>query len=70
MEEFVNIVEYYDKNGVCRKRTANGVDLPADTEPSVVFLMQDCAWAIQKTRMTREDVKNRYPLMEKLLCTS
>jgi len=38
-EEMVNITEYYNEKGVCVKRTANGVDLPTDTEPSVKILL-------------------------------
>ncbi len=59
-EERVNITEYYDKNGVCVKRTANGIDLPADTEPSVQFFMQDVVYVNQKMYMTKEEFKNRF----------
>jgi hypothetical protein len=59
-EEYVTITEYYTKDGICRKRTANGVDLPADTEPSVQFLIQDIKWVEQKMWLTKEEFKNRF----------
>jgi hypothetical protein len=59
-EERVNITEYYDKDGICRKRTANGIDLPPDTEPSI-FIMQDIAWVEEKRYMTKQEFKNKFP---------
>jgi hypothetical protein len=58
--EKINIVEYFNKEGVCIKRTTNGIDLPADTEPSV-FFMEDVKWAEQRTTMTKEEFNNRFP---------
>lgn len=62
--EQVQITEYYDKNGICVKRTANGIDLPADTEPSVQFLMQEVASVTQKSYMSKEEFNNRFSTPE------
>lgn len=60
--ENVTIIEYYDKDGICRKRTANGIDLLSDTEPSVKFIMQDIAWVEQKRTMPIQEFDERYSL--------
>ncbi len=62
-KELVNIIEYYDEKGICRKRTANGIDLPADTEPSMAYFTQDIAWVEEKLWMTQEEFKHRFPLL-------
>lgn len=59
MEEKVEITEYFDKNGVCIKRVANGVELSADTEPSV-FFMEDVKCAYQKFYMTPKEAQERF----------
>ena len=59
-EDLVTITEYFNKDGVCIKRTANGVDLPSDTEPSVKFFMQDVENVSQKMWITKQEFKNRF----------
>ena len=64
-KEFIELIEYYDKNGICTERTANGIDLPPDTEPSIVILKDDVNWAKvnrvkQKTLITMEEFEKRF----------
>lgn len=54
----VEITETYNKDGVCVKRTANGVELEPDTQPSVVFLNKDFIEITRKTLMTEEEFKH------------
>lgn len=55
----LELYEEYNQDGVCVKRTVNGIALSADIEPSVQIL-KECAWLTQKKFMTREEVKNIY----------
>lgn len=60
MNQKIEIVEEYNQEGVCVRRTANGIELPADTEPSAVIFM-DVSSLTQKFYMTPEEAKHRFP---------
>ena len=59
MESPLELYEEYNQAGVCVKRTINGIDLPADTEPSVQ-IFKECTSLTQKKYMTKEEVKHIY----------
>lgn len=50
---FIEIEETYNKQGVCVKRTANGIEIKNDTEPSVCFVQPSAT-----THMTIEEFHN------------
>ncbi len=58
-EGYVEITEYYDKQGICRKRTVNGMEIPPDEEPSI-FLMQDIAWVEEKKYLTKKTAEKLF----------
>ncbi len=60
MNDYLQIVEEYNKDGICIKRTINGYKLPADKEPSIQ-IWKNCSSITQKFYMSKEDVKNKYP---------
>lgn len=60
MQREITIEETYNDKGVCIKRTANGKELPADTEPSVVFLDKDFVTVSRRIFMTQEEFNNIY----------
>jgi len=59
MKEKLEMFEEYNKDGVCIKRTINGHELPADTEPSIQ-IFNGCSSITQKFYMTPEEAKERF----------
>ena len=55
----LELYEEYNQDGVCIRRTINGIDLPADTEPSIQILV-NCTALTQKKYMTKEEVRHIY----------
>lgn len=55
----LEMTEEYNEKGICVKRSINGHELPADTEPSVVIL-KNLTSVNQKMLLTKEEVKNIY----------
>jgi hypothetical protein len=48
------LYEKYSSDGVCIERKINGVDLPTDTEPSIV-LLQDHEWVATKRYISEQE---------------
>lgn len=59
MRNTLEMVEEYNPEGVCIKRTINGYELPPDTEPSVV-IFKELSSVTQKFYMTPEEAKHRF----------
>ena len=57
--ELVELVEKYNPQGVCIRRTINGYDLPADKEPSIVII-KNVSSITKKFFMTKKEAENRY----------
>lgn len=57
--EMVELFEEYNEKGVCVKRTINGIEIPADTEPSIEILM-NCRSITHKRFMTPKEAKELY----------
>lgn len=64
--ETVELIEEYDSNGVCVKRSINGHELPADTEPSIQ-IFKNVSSVTQKFYLTKEEVKQRWGDLSKLV---
>lgn len=60
MKEVLEMIEEYNKDGICIKRTVNGFELPADTEPSVQ-IFKNLHSVSQEFYMTKEEFNNKYP---------
>lgn len=59
-DDKVIIEEVYNQQGICIKRTANGKELPADTEPSIVILDAEVFnWYKQIKILTKVEAKER-----------
>jgi len=58
-QETLEMIEEYNSNGVCVKRTINGFDLPPDKEPSVV-IFRNLKSITQKFYMTKEEARQRF----------
>jgi hypothetical protein len=57
--EKLEMIEEYNKDGICVKRTINGYDLQSDTEPSIQ-IFKACSSISRKFFLTPEEVKERY----------
>lgn len=58
----LELLEEYNLKGVCIKRTINGVDLPADKDPSIA-IFKNVSSITQKFYLTPEEAKNRYGII-------
>ena len=59
MKDALEMIEEYNPEGVCIKRTINGYDLPPDTEPSIA-IFKNLSSVTQKFYMTPEEAKHRF----------
>lgn len=57
----LEMIEEYNKDGVCVKRTINGYELPADTEPSIQIFNR-CSSIAQKFYMTPKEAQEKFNL--------
>jgi len=55
----LEMLEEYNPQGVCIKRSINGYSLPADKTPSVV-IFKNVKSLTQKFYLTKEEAKLRY----------
>ena len=62
-KEKLELVEEYNQQGVCVRRTINGHELPADKEPSVV-IFKNVESISQKFYSTTEETKQRHDYLE------
>lgn len=59
MDKPYELVEEYNREGVCVKRTINGYELPPDVLPSVQIFV-DRTSLTHKFYMTPEETKHKY----------
>jgi len=59
MEERIELLEEYNPEGICVKRTINGFELPTDKEPSVA-IFKNISSITQKFYLTREEAEHKY----------
>lgn len=59
--EILEIIEEYNQDGICIKRTINCLELPPDKEPSIKIFVDLCTGTItQKFYMSKNQVKNKF----------
>jgi hypothetical protein len=59
MNDKLEMIETYNQQGVCIKRTINGYDLPPDKEPSVQII-KNLESVTRNTFMTKEEFDHIY----------
>lgn len=57
--ETLDLIEEYNPEGVCIRRTINGYELPSDTEPSIQIFRQLNSVTTKKY-LTKEEAKHIY----------
>jgi hypothetical protein len=60
MKDTIELFEEFDNDGVCIKRTANGIELPTDIEPSMYIDLEKISSVSQKFFMTKAHFEQRY----------
>lgn len=58
-KQTLELVEEYNPQGICIKRTINGFELPPDKEPSIA-IFKDFSSLTQKFYMTEQEAKERF----------
>lgn len=59
----IEVIDTYDSEGYLVKKTANGMPMfiPKGLAPQIQIIDKDTEWVMQKSLMTKEEFKEKYP---------